>query len=247
MEETTQQELWMEAQITRKENDFFQQIIGCDSQEAVETAVTFASFINQLGLTPENYLVFLSMLEIENHHVVDALIGKMDPFTLLSAVQPNEAIISRIFSMIGRWNRGGIYPKNLSVILGVLQDNFTSAEDGFRIFSLDVADVNSMGKHLDKSKSQDNPINRAILDILDSISSLKGEEGSIKEAVALQAAAIRNAFFDDRKSMDDVIPAALLTKDEQKKTEIKPRRVLTIEEIEKPAKKESAAASKKTK
>jgi hypothetical protein len=237
-------EEWMKSQITRKENEFFQQIIECQTPEAVETALTFAAYINTLGLTPENYPVFLRMLEIENHWVVDALIGKMDPFKLLTTVQPNNYIVSKIFGMMTRWNRGGIYSKNLSVILGVLQANFTSPEDGYRIYKLSISDLNGIGKHLDKSKNQDDPLNRAILNIMDSISHLKADpDDPVKENIALHAAAIRNAFFDDRKNMEDVIPAALLHLADKKRSETAPRKLMETEEIKKQEK--EAKAKKK--
>jgi hypothetical protein len=246
MDAPVHNEEWMEAQITRKENEFFQQIIDCQTPESIEAALTFAAFINTLGLTPENYPVFLRMLEIENHWVVDALIGKMDPFELLTTVQPNHHIVSRIFSMMTRWNRGGIYAKNLSVILGVLKANFTSPEDGFRIYQLTISDINGMGKHLDKSKNQDDPLNRAILNILDSISHLKIDpDNPAKEAVASQAAAIRNSFFDDRKSMDEVIPAVLLEPESKRKSESSPRKRMMIDAIKKKEKEEKAKAKAK--
>jgi hypothetical protein len=248
MDAPVHNEAWMEAQVTRKENEFFQQIIECESPEAIEAALTFAAYINTLGLTPENYPVFLRMLEIENHWVVDALIGKMDPFELLTTVQPNKYIVSRIFSMMTRWNRGGIYSKNLSVILGVLKANFTSPEDGFRIYPLTIADVNGMGKHLDKSKSQDDPLNRAILNILDSVSHLNADpDNPSKEEIALHASAIRNAFFDDRKAMDEVIPPVLLAPESKRRSEVSPRKRMTIDAITKIEKEAKAKAKAKAK
>ena len=80
----------------------------------VEAATTYARFLSSVGITPENYPVFLRMLEIENHWVIDALIGERDPFLLLSGVQPNKYIVGRILAMMTRWHKGGIYHKNLS-------------------------------------------------------------------------------------------------------------------------------------
>ena len=83
----------------------------------MEAAITYASFLSTVGITPENCPLFLKMLEIENHWVIDSLIAERDPFLLLSAVQPNKYIVFRIFAMMTKWHKGGIYPKNLSVIL----------------------------------------------------------------------------------------------------------------------------------
>ena len=79
-------DVWDEHRIMEIENRLLQGIIGCRTTEAVESAVTFATFLSTVGLTPENYPVFLRILEVENHWVIDALIGERDPFLLLSAV-----------------------------------------------------------------------------------------------------------------------------------------------------------------
>ena len=203
-------EAWDESRIIEIENRLLQGIIGCRTTEAVESAVTFATFLSTVGLTPENYPVFLRILEVENHWVIDALIGDRDPFLLLSAVQPNEYIVGRILAMMTRWHKGGIYDKNLSIILGVLQSVYSSPRDGYRIYPLRIQDTNALGKHLDKEKGQDDPLNRAILEVLEKIAELEDAGDPEMEEVAIHAADIRNAFFDDRKRMDDVIPPVLL-------------------------------------
>ena len=205
------------------ESSLLQGVFGCRSTEAVEAAITYAQFLSSAGITPENYPVFLRMLEIENHWVIDALIGERDPFLLLSGVQPNKYIVGRILAMMTRWHKGGIYPKNLSVILGVLQSVYSSPRDGYRIYPLSIADANAIGKHLDKEKGQDDPLNRAILEVLDKIAALEDGDDSEMEEVAMHTSGIRNAFFDDRKRMADVIPPVLLVSVGDRK-EIPPRR-----------------------
>ena len=218
---------WTEAEISEIENRLLQGIFGCRTTEAVEAAITYASFLSTIGITPENYPVFLRMLEIENHWVIDALIGDRDPFLLLSAVQPNEFIVDRIFAMMTRWHKGGIYSKNLSVILGVLQSVYSSPADGYRIYPLTIANVNALGKHLDKEKGQDDPLNRAILEVLEKLSNLEDKGNPEMEEVAIHASAVRNAFFDDRKRMEDVIPPVLLvTLDDRK--EVPPRKHVQV-------------------
>jgi hypothetical protein len=197
-------------QIAEIETHLLQGIFGCRSTEAVEAALTYARYLSTCGISPENYPVFLRMLEIENHWVIDALVGDRDPFLLLSSVQPNKYIVERIFAMLTRWHRGGIYPVNLHVILGVLQSVYTSSKDGYRIYALTIANVNALGKHLDKEKGQDEPLNRVILEILDRLSELNEPGNAQMEEVAIHASNVRQAFFDDRKMMSDVIPPVLL-------------------------------------
>jgi hypothetical protein len=100
-----------EIRMSEIENRLTQGVFGCRSTEAVEAAITYAQYLSSVGITPENYPVFLRMLEIENHWVIDALIGGRDPFLLLSGVQPNKYIVGRILAMMTRWHKGGIYPR----------------------------------------------------------------------------------------------------------------------------------------
>lgn len=234
-----------ESRIVEIENNLLQGIFGCRSTEAVEAAVTYAKFLSSIGITPENYPVFLKMLEIENHWVIDALIGERDPFLMLSPVQPNKFIVHRIFAMMTKWHKGGIYAKNLSVILGVLQSVYSSPKDGYRIFPLRIADLNALGKHLKKDNGQDDPLNRVILEILDNLSELEGEGNTDMEEVAIHAAAIRNAFFDNRKQMEDVIPPVLLVTVDDR-VEIQPRKqkqVSATQKKEKPEEKKEKKAA----
>jgi len=205
------------------ESRLLQGIFGCRSTEAVESSITYARYLSSVGITPENYPVFLKMLEVANHWVIDALIGNRDPFLLLSSVQPNRFIVSRCLAMMTRWHRGGIYHKNLTVIMGVLQSVYSSPRDGYRICPLTIADMNAIGKHLDKTRGQDDPLNRAILEVLEKIADLEGKGDAQIEEVAIHAAAIRNAFFDDRKKMEDVIPPVLLVTVRHRE-EVTPRR-----------------------
>ena len=216
-------ENWTKEQIVKIENRLLQGIFQCRTTEAVEAAISYSSFLSTIGITPENCPLFLKILEIENHWVIDALIGERDPFLLLSSVQPNAFIVNRIFGMMTKWHKGGIYSKNLSVILGVLQSVYSSPKEGYRIYPLTIANLNAMGKHLDKEKEQDNPLNRIILEILDKISELENKSNADMEEVAIHAGDIRNAFFDNQKKMEDVIPPVLLVSTNER-TEICPRK-----------------------
>jgi hypothetical protein len=216
-----------EVHIAEIEKRLLQGVFGCRSTEAVEAAITYAQYLSSVGITPDNYPVFLRMLEIENHWVIDALIGGRDPFLLLSGVQPNKYIVGRILAMMTRWHKGGIYPKNLSVILGVLQSVYSSPRDGYRIYPLSIADANAIGKHLDKEKGQDDPLNRAILEVLEKIADLEDAGNTEMDEVAMHASAIRNAFFDDHKRMEDVIPPVLLVTVKDRK-EVPPRHLAHV-------------------
>jgi hypothetical protein len=192
--------------------------------EAVEACVSYARFLRMSGLTAENYPLFLKMLEIENHWVLDELIGENDPFLLLSTIPPNRFIVSKCFRLLTKWRAGGIYPKTRAIVLGVLQNAYSSPKDGYKIFPLAIADVNNLGKHLEQDKDQSDEQNRCILDILEKVASLEGLKwDDSMEGVARQATKIRSYFFDNTKVLEDCIPQVLMVRGNYLEEELPPR------------------------
>jgi len=202
---------WSRSYILGVENKILQGLMASRTAEAVEAAVSYARLLKMSGLTSENYPLFLKMLEIENHWVLDALIGDQDPFLLLSTIPPNAHIVQKSFRLLTKWRPGGIYPKTRAIVLGVLQNAYSSPKDGYKIFPMGVADVHNLGKHLEQEKGQNDPQNRCILDILEKISSLEGLmwDDSMEE-VSRQAIRIRGYFFDNTKMLEDCIPQVLM-------------------------------------
>jgi hypothetical protein len=224
--ETESAKKWTRDSILHVENKILQQIMSARMPEASEAAVAYARFLRLSGLDSDNYPLFLKMLEIENHWVLDALLGAKDPFLLLSTIPPNTYLTSKSFLLLTRWRPGGIYPKTLAIVLGVLQNTYSSPRDGYKIYPLSVADVDNLGKHLLKEKGQNEPTNRCILDILDRIGSLEGVRfDESMEQVARQATKIRNNFFDNTKALEDCIPQVLLVRGDYRQDEIPPRQL----------------------
>jgi hypothetical protein len=219
------QKVYTSEDIAEVELRQLEDILACRTSEAVESSITYARFLSKTGLTNENYPLFIKVLEIGNHWVIDALVGERDPFLFLSSIQPNHMIAQAMFGLLAERHPGGIYPKTLSVILGVVQALYNSPEDGYNIFPLTVSDLNALGKHLDKEKGQEDSLNRVILDVLEKISQLEGlHPDDVKmEEVAIHASNIRNHFFDDTKEMVDVIPQVLLVRMNYQDFEVAPR------------------------
>ena len=218
--------IWTRETILQVEHKILQQLLASRTVEAVEASVSYARFLRLSGLTPENYCVFLKMLETENHWVLDELIGAKDPFLLMSTIPPNRYLVSRCFQLLTRWRPGGIYPKTLAIVLGVLQNSYSSPRDGYKIHPLSIADVDNLGKHLDKDKGQNDPRNRCLLDILEKIGSLEGLQWDDSvENVARQALKIRGNFFDNTKLLEDCIPQVLLVRGDYLQEEITPNQL----------------------
>ena len=218
--------LWTRESMLKVEVDVLHQIMAARTPEAVEAALSFARFLRLSGLDSENYPLFLKMLEIPNHWVLDALIGDTDPFLLLSTIPPNNYLVSKCFTLLTRWRPGGIYPKTLAIVLGVLQNSYSSPRDGYKIYPTSVADIDNLGKHLEKEKGQNDATNRCILDVLEKVGSLEGLRwDESMEAVARQALKIRSSFFDNTKVLEDCIPQVLLVRGDYHQDELAPGQV----------------------
>jgi len=224
MENQKKEEMWSREHILDEENKILHQLMASRTPEAVEAAVSFARFLRMSGLTSENYPLFLKILEVENHWVLDELIGNQDPFLLLSTIPPNRYIVSACFRLLTKWRAGGIYPKTRAIVLGVLQNSYSSPKDGYKIYPLSIADVNNLGKHLEQDKEQNDPQNRCILDILERIGSLEGLQwDESMEEVARQAMRVRGHFFDNTKMLEDCIPQVLMVRGNYLEEELPPR------------------------
>jgi hypothetical protein len=209
--------------IPMTESRVLHQLMSARTVESVEACVSYAQFLRMSGLTSENYPLFLKMLEIENHWVLDELIGDNDPFLLLSTIPPNKYLVSRCFQLLTRWRPGGIYPKTLAIVLGVLQNAYSSPRDGYKIYPLTISDIDNLGKHLEQEGGQDEPRNRCMLDILEKIGSLEGLRlDDNMEQVARQALKIRTAFFDNTKMLEDIIPQVLIVRGDYLEEEVAP-------------------------
>ena len=219
---------WTRDYILEVENKILQQLMAARTADAVEACVSYARFLRMSGLNSENYPLFLKMLEIENHWVLDALIGEQDPFLLLSTIPPNRYIVSKSFRLLTKWRPGGIYPKTRAIVLGVLQNAYSSPKDGYKIYPLSISDVHNLGKHLEQEKGQDDPQNRCILDILEKISSLEGLQwDESMEEVARQAMKIRGNFFDNTRMLEDCIPQVLMVRGDYLEDELPPQQLFT--------------------
>ena len=218
-------EVWSDQSIFRVENHIINNIFACRTTDAVEAAITYSAFLRKSGLTNENYPLFLKLLEMDNHFVIDSLLGTTDPFLFLTPIQPTKHLVSTSFRLLTNWHPGGIYPKTLAIVLGALQAAYSYAKDGYRIHKVTINDVNNLGKHLNKEKGQDESVNRAILDILDRMASLEGQGDDEMELLARQCNVIRGNYFDKRRKMEDAIPQVLLVKSDYLVKEVLPASV----------------------
>ncbi len=205
-------EEWTDESTHRVESLILRNAFGCRTPDATETAMSYTRFLRLARMTNENYPLFLSLLEIDNHYVIDSLIGDEDPFVFFTPIQPTKHLMRECFRLLTFWHPGGIYPKTISIVLGVLQAAYNHAKDGNTIHQVSINDINNLAKHLSKDSGQSDPVNRAILDILDRLSLLEGQGDEEIEELSRHCHNIRTYFFDRRRKMEDIIPQVLLVK-----------------------------------
>jgi hypothetical protein len=225
-------ESWTDEQIFQIEYGLLHGLMGCRTTEAVEGAMTYAKYLNSVGITNANYPIFLKVLTTRNHYVIDSLLGTRDPFLFMSSIQPNYFIVATCFSILAKYLKGEIYPKTLGIILGVFQATYNTPTDGYNIYPPSIADINSLGKHLVEDRGQDDLLNRSILDILDKTSALEGlNVNEDMEDLAIHSHNIRNNFFDAVKQLVEVIPEVLLRQEPNMEKDVEPRKQVPAAEI----------------
>jgi len=225
--------LWSENEIDELALGYIKDIIESKEGYSVFAAVAFAHYlVNKIGLNPDNYPVFFRLIEAGNPWVIDTLVGDRDPAKFMGTIQFNTFMLRECFRMLTTWKPGEIYPKALVIIYGLLTICYRLPEEGYRIYPLTVSDVNNLGKHLDKTKDQMDPLNRVVLTVLDRIASLIEPQkpmpsNEIKD-VAIQANNIRGKFLDMTKTLNESIPDVLLVRGDYQSKIIKPN-VVAIE------------------
>src|SRR6056297_1121554 len=217
---------WTGEDLNKLKLSFLDNIFKLNEPEGVDATISYARYLNMVGVNPDNYPIFLLLLGMRNHWVVDALLGDNNPDSLFSKVQPNYYILRECFQSITKMKRGGLYPKSLLVYLGLLKVTYKHPLEGYRVYPLTPEDVNNLGKHLNEDKDQTDALNSSILSILDMIASLIDPGRPVEDeklmSVATQANNIRGKFLDMNKSIAQAIPDMLLGTEDYTALELAP-------------------------
>ncbi len=216
---------WSEEELYKLQVDAVSRFMRADSPQAVEADIEFAGYLNAKGLDSDNYPLFLEVLRNENRYVTEALIGREKAFDLFTKVQPNPYIIEFCLRALRDYTPGGVHALTLEMIFGILYRAYHSAKEGNELYPLALEDVNAIGKFLDKTRDQNDPTNRFILDILADIAEYRSinNEDPVVDQNSSHATAIRNAFFDTRRTMTSVMPPEILVRRNYEHTIVKPR------------------------
>ncbi len=209
--------------IQRNEQIILNGIFGISNPIEVGSSMAFAKYLSHVGITSRNYLLFLKIVEGNNKWVVDELISDRDPRLLFSVIRPNTELVKKAFEFLSYWHPGQIYEKVLLIILGIVEYTFHKPDDGFSLYPITITDLHNLGKFLDEKKDQEYSINEQILSILDRIIRLGEYDTEVKKSIiSKHAYNIRDAFFDNTKSLLDIIPKLLLVRLNREDREVSP-------------------------
>ncbi len=188
-------------------------LFACTDPIQVESAVSFARFLNWSGINRETYPLFLRLIQTNNPWVIDALIANREPRLLFSTIKPNTDLIDAAFANLFSFHPDELYEKALMALLGIIENAYFDADDGYKWHAIEIMDINALGKFLIKDAPQDHPLNKLVLHILDRLTHL-GEalKDPQKNLLAKHAFNVRYAYFDSTKALNDAIPKPILTR-----------------------------------
>jgi len=184
-------------------HEFLNDILESKEQKSVNALVAYAGFLNSIKINPDNYPLFIDILSTNNAAAIDVLLEGYTPENLLDVVVPNHFIVKTFFDFLNNHKKNEIYEKTLEVIIGFLSKVYRSVEEGYQLYQPTITDVNALGKFLDETKDQDDPLNRSILDVLYYFSQLykAHETEQNKLDISRQSSNIRSDFFDNSRSL----------------------------------------------
>ncbi|MEI6873505.1 MAG: hypothetical protein WCL50_00080 [Spirochaetota bacterium] len=186
-------------------------LFSCINETQVECSVAFARYLSQAGLNPGNYWLFLRLVMTNNPWVIDEMLHDREPRLLFSTIQPDAELIEAAFQTLFSRHPQELYARALEALLGIIQNAYFDADDGYRIRRLSIMDVNALGKFLLKDQPQEHPQNRLVLEILDRITKLGVYYGEPdKSVLSKHAFNVRFAYFDTTRQLLDAIPEPLL-------------------------------------
>ncbi len=188
-------------------------LFACTTQAQVECSVAFARYLSYAGLSSDNYWLFMRLVMTNNPWVIDELLHDREPRLLFSTIRPDADLIEAAFQALFSRHPEEIYAPALEAMLGVIQNAYFDPDDGYRIRKFSIMDINTLGKFLLKGETQDHPVNRLVLEILDKLAQVGVYYGEPdKNVLSKHAFNVRYAYFDRTRNLVDAIPEPLLVR-----------------------------------
>ncbi len=204
---------WTEEDILLVHADIVDEFIKNNEDHGINAAIEYAKYLKFRGLDNQNYPVFLDLLLTKNAELIYALLGDGVVFDQFKELQATHYLVNVCFNLLNKLLPGEIYDLALETLFGVLRKQYYSAAVGYKIYPPSIDELNAVGKFLDSSKPQTESMNRLILDILSNLGELssKDTEDQTIDRIGAHANKIRSSFLDERASLAEAIPEAIMT------------------------------------
>lgn len=211
--------------IQRTLDRIISEVFVADEGIKIDGLLWIVEYLNQRGITYDNYPFYMRLLSINNHWISDKIFGEADPFFCFDQIDVNGYIVKRAFEELRFNRRGGIYEKNLLAYLGILKRNYTFKRDALSLHEeLSIEDINAIAKYLDFEAGPQDNINVKVLLILDIIAGLHQHEPSGEVlAIVNHAREIIVSFYTPYKGAHTILPEDLTIPDDYKNYEVSPR------------------------
>lgn len=204
---------WTEDDILDLHEKIVTTFMKSEFEYGINAAVEFATYLKYRGLDNQNYLMFLDLLFLENEDVIYALLADGVVFEQFKKLQRTNVLVNACFELLKRFLPGKVYELTLETVLGVLNQHYRNAQVGYSLYPPTIDELNSIGKFLDKSRSQTDRLNRIILDIFSDLGELSSKdiEDHKIDRIGAHANRIRSAFLDNRATLGEAIPSGIMT------------------------------------
>lgn len=204
--------------INKLKQEYLFEILAAKDIRASSALYAYARYLNDLPLEYKHLPLYLKVLEANNRYAVDALLEGYEPESFFNFIAvPNHFVVQCLFDTLDRHKSNTLYSASVRVICGLLRRLYWNVTDGFRLYPPLIRDINNLGKHLDETKDQDDPANRSVLDILQSMSELDRlhETNKAKLDIGRQSNKIRADFLDSRRKLVQSITSTVLLRAEE--------------------------------
>lgn len=194
---------------------YLYEILEAKNVQAATALYAYAQFLNRHPLRYEYFPLYLKVFESNNQYAIDALIEDLVPESFFDMIIiPNHFVVKKMFGLLDMHKTSTLYEMTVRVLCGFIRRVYVIAEDGYRIYQLNVNDLNSLARNLDEEHDQRYPVNRVVLETLQYISELDNlnETDKQKLDVGRQANRIRGDFLDNNRRLNQAITEAVLQK-----------------------------------
>lgn len=184
------------------EFELIRSMFSSRTPESEEAILSFARHLATYPVHPSNTHIYQKIIEYNLPEAIDAILKDRDPVTFFATVEPTKELVSFAFGALTAFAYNQFYESGVCICLGVLEHTYRNPRYGIDVHMPSVSDLYHTAKYL---KTENETIESLVLDILRSISNLAD-----KKHISIPAKNIVDAYYDETKTLEAVIPHTIL-------------------------------------